>query len=186
MSDVFVTPKGTARYPHIETPDTAFNQNAYKVDIVLDPEDPETVELMKALDAKVEASLEEAKKKTKGAAKNKLQARPAYESEYDDNGDETGRIIIKCKQNAEIQGEPVDIKVVDAKKNDVQGVRIGAGSTIRVGFSCRSYCFQGMAGITRDLRAVQLLNLVEKEGNFGFDEEEGYTAAPQADDQLDF
>jgi len=187
MSKPLVTPKGIASYPHLDQPDTAFGQNAYKVTLILDASDPEVVELLNALDQLVDESLEAAKKDAKPAQKAKIGTNPPYEQELDDNGDPTGNVIIKFKQNAEINGEAVEIAVVDAKKNRLHGVRVGAGSTIRVGFTTRPYCMKGSAGITRDLRAVQLLNLVEKESSFGFDEEDGFTAAPEATaDDADF
>ena len=35
----FNSPKGTAQYAWLNTPDTAFNQNAYKVQLKLTPDD---------------------------------------------------------------------------------------------------------------------------------------------------
>lgn len=126
--------------------------------------------------------------------------------EYDDEGEETGRVLIRFKQKAEItyknkkgQEETFQKKVglFDSKgKHIKEPVKIGSGSTVKVSFEPHPYFMQKdkEVGISFNrLLGVQLINLVEYEGDgvgsaedMGFgaeDDEDGFEAGQYTSDQ---
>lgn len=199
---VYTTPKGVAMYPWLNTPDTkTFNgqetKPAYKVSLRLGGEDAE--KLKAHIDALVEESYEEAvakleKRIEEGSGKKKAEAKKKleeleraypYEPDYDDEGDETGDLVFKFKQNAQIPRkgkDPIDVKIrmFDTKRNLVD-VKVFGGTILKVSYTTRSYLMDSTnkAGVSLDLRAVQIIELVTGGGgsdnaaDYGFGDEEG-------------
>ena len=101
--------------------------------------------------------------------------------------DETGQICVKFNMKALIRkknGEEFEQKpgIVDAKKKPIKA-NVGGGSVIKVAFEPVPYYNAAAgSGVSLRLKAVQVLDLVEYGGgDYGFDEEEGYTAENEPD-----
>lgn len=184
------SPKGVAKYPHLNRPDTRFKDvGEYVVTLLFDPN--EIPEFLAQLDQIVDEAVEEQKqilKDKKQAAKAKqVQRKPAYKMELDQEGEETGKIEVRFKTKAFItldNGETITLEpqIFDAQGApvDKKKVLIYGGSVLKVNFSPRSYYMAStrMAGVTLDLNAVQILQLVTRGGDagyYGFESEEGFT-----------
>lgn len=194
----FRTPIGVARYPHLNKPDTYKNQSTYHVDLILDGEEAQeliaTIEEQRA--AKLKATVAELKKKGgKHAAKAKeITEHPAFEPEYDQNGDETGKVILKAKMKASFEkdGETVDLKpaIFDAKNNDLtkKPPFIYGGSRIRVAGVLFPYYMASTntVGVQLRMNGVKIIELVSggsrDAASMGFEEEEGDDLSASASD----
>ena len=144
----FNSPKGTAQYAWLNTPDTAFNQNAYKVQLKLTPDDAKDF-----ID-----TIQKVANDNFGAAKNVDM--PFTKDE------ETGEIILKFKSKY----KP---KLCDATGAVVStDPRVGGGSTIKV--QGNFYAYDGARkGVSLQMSAVQIIDLVEHGGGSQFDAVEG-------------
>ena len=117
--------------------------------------------------------------------KNGLFTKPAYDNEYDQNGDPTGNIEFKLKLKAQVQTRNGDIYtqrpiVVDAKRKPLDSsTAIGNGSVIKVAYEPISYMMAStkQVGVSLRLKGVQVIDLVEYGGGASmFDEEDGYVS----------
>jgi len=178
---MLTTPKGVAVYPHLTKPDTKFNaEGVYTIKLKLEGADAE--KLAKEIDAGIDASGVEAKADKKNAGKKIKRADPPY-SRKDD-----GSIEFSFKMNATgktKEGEVFTRKpiIFDKSAKPVQGLRIGGGSIVKVGYEMVPF-FTALvgAGVTLRLHAVQVLELVEYGANaayygFGNEAPEGETEA---------
>ena len=169
------TPKGTAQYPWLNQADTKFSElGDYKVNLIVP-----------AAEAKeFVTTVTDARKEAAQAEKAKKMAPLPIEKEYDDQGNETGNLIIKCKvsnKRSKKTGEVWDRKpaLFDAKLHPIND-KIGGGSTLRL--SVELYFWKSASlgmGVTIQPLAVQVLNLVEYSSgtsadDFGFEEEDGF------------
>lgn len=170
----FTTPVGVGRYMWVRKPDTKFNaEGTYKVDLILEGKDAE--KLKERIDGLIDEAWDE-KTDGLGAAKVKKLSRACpYEAEEDDDGNETGRTIFKFKQNAVIKmkdgsKKKVKIAVFDAKGKPTEANPY-SGSSVAVSFSTRPYLMEStkMVGITMDLLAVQIIELVSGGSRDGAD-----------------
>lgn len=198
----FQTPKGLFEYPHLNKPDTrefddgSKSKPAYKVNLVLEGEAME--KFKEFIDAKVSESFKSAVDELKASTDPKKKAKAKkvekaypYEPKLDASGNETGAMIFKFKQNAEIKLKDGTIKqiVVDlfdgrGQKIDRNAVKIGGGSEGRIAFTMRPYFMNATdkAGVTLDLQAAMITALVEYAGksasSYGFEiEEDGFDAS---------
>jgi hypothetical protein len=179
----YITPKGTAQYPYLTKPDTKFNPDGdYKINLEL--ESSEASEIMSFLDEQFAEAVEAAKKANPG--KKIKQGDVPYS--VDEN---TGKVTVRFKLKAKVtpkNGEPFEQRpaLFDAKGNPLDAdAKIGGGSKVKVAYEAIPY-FTAIAGagVSLRLRAVQVIELVEFSsggaGAFGFGEEDGYEAAPTA------
>jgi len=169
----FTTPVGVANYPYISKPDTQFDaEGVYKVTLAVPEEEAKPiVDLINAeLLAGIKA-LKEAKPKTKFKS-----APLPYSKEEDDDGNETGNILIKFKSKAAYKPS-----VFDAKNNPMVNHNIWGGSELKVNGAIAFYSSPSIGqGVTLRLRAVQVIQYVEGSdgaGKFNFEEEDGYVSA---------
>jgi hypothetical protein len=195
-----ITPKGVAKFPRLNKPDTKFNAaGVYSVKLVLSEEDATPLmeaintEAQKAFDAEVER-LNKAGKKAL-ATKLKL-ADPSYEPEVDADGEETGNVVFNFKTNASFvnkQGETIhkEVTMFDAKGVKLEGKKraeIWGGSELKVAFALMPYANAATktVGVSQRLNAVQVLKLVSGGGasaeSYGFGKEEGFEASEVEDD----
>ncbi len=191
----FTTPRFSALWCKLDTPDTKFNEKGvYSVKAKMNPENPKVQEFLAFLDEQGKAALDKAREainqeKNPGKRKQKLEAlvlNPPYEQEYDENGEETGSVLVNLKTSATYtnkDGEEVQrvIPMCDAHRVaiDATATKIGNGSTLCVkGTVGHNYVSaQNKAYVTLYISAVQVIKLVEYEANSfdGFEEEEdGY------------
>lgn len=162
MSKNFITPKGKAGYLNLETPDTRFDpEGKYKATVTLSEDEAEKIIAL----CKEEAMDELGPKK---AAKAKMPGKT--------NEDDSVTLTFKSKSKP---------KLFDAKGNPIKGniedLRIGSGSTIRVKGSAKAYENGANIGVTLYLNEVQIIKIVEYGGG-GFtadDDEEGFVASSE-------
>ena len=179
------TPKGIAQYPWLNTPDTKFSEHGdYKVNLIVPHED--AASFVEAVVTAHKQNAKEQKAKKLGKLEN------VFAKEYDDAGNETGNLIIKCKVSnrvAKKTGQLWDRKPVllDAKLNPMNDI-VGAGSLIRV--SCEVYFWSSASlgfGCSLQPMAVQVFDLKSPSGagadmDFGFEVGDGFTSEGVTDE----
>lgn len=187
-----VTPKGIAVWPWLTKPDTKFNSDGeYRVKLKLNKE--EHSDFLQSLEDKAQAAYDEAvaEMKEKGgkaaAAAKKMELHTPFEPEYDDEGDETGNVIVTIKSKA--SGTTKAGKAWKRKINifNAKGVHlknppaIYGGSLLKVEAEISPFSMPATktAGISLRISAVQVLQLSEGNGGgdasaHGFGVEEGY------------
>ena len=185
-SILVTTPIGEVNWFKLIKPDDKYNK--YQCDLILD--DSEAVQsLLAQVEELTEAKIEE----LKGEAKNPAAATKIKDSgnrpilpEYDDEGEETGRYVLKMSSPAQIKkkdGTLMDMyppKVFDARGKEIKGesrdsLRVGSGSTMRANLEVRVYGNSSIGcGVSLRPKAVQIVELKEW-GNSGggFDAVEG-------------
>lgn len=199
------SPIGTARYPHLHKPDKYKGDLKYKCDLVLDPDDEDHAEFLDDVKERAEAAFEKFKeelqekvdsKKLKGKklanAKQELKEMEVhypFEPEYDEEGEETGRIVVKTKSNAERKdkdGNPYikKLPIFDALGQRLEDVPpIWGGSELRLALDVYPYHMeaQHIAGISLLIGGVQIVELKTGSGataeDMGFGAVEGGFAA---------
>ncbi len=212
-----ISPIGLAQYPKLNTPDTKFNtKGVYECSLVLDPNDAEADWMLEGKPAKgvqnflnlldscadkgfeeSKANFKEAKKnaKTKKArdAKFDVERRDPYDIEIDDDGEETGFVIVKTRTNASYEKENADGTTTTIKTRpslfDAQGkamdVDIWGGTKLRLQFSLSTYVMlaNSDAGASKRLNAAQIISLVSSGGgdaqSYGFGVVDGGYEVPE-------
>jgi len=191
----FVSPKGVAVWPRLNEPDTKFKQEGeYTVSLAYDSDDAEYNKLVKFLEKRrdelFQEFLSENPKKKKSA-----EVAPVFTEETDENGDETGRMLLKFKMRAsgvsKRTGKPFTMRpdIFDAKGKKIEvAPQIGGGSTLKVSFELGGHFVESAKKFYLSLRlvAVQVIDLVEfgqrNAKDYGFGEEDGF----EADDDAPF
>jgi hypothetical protein len=200
-----VTPKGTAIYPKLNTPDTKFNaEGVYEVKSKFEPDAEDGVlgtkttswpEIIAAIDAQQDEFLKAKQAELmKGDGKAKKRAKEiesvewGREADVDDEGNETSMIVVKAKMKA--SGTTKDGKpwkrapsLFDAKskKLPTDAPPIWGGSVLKIAGKVVPYynAKDNVVGSTFYLEAVQVIELVSGQGreagDYGFGEEDGYT-----------
>lgn len=173
-------PAGTAYWCHTHEKDMRFakgdpKKGKYKAAVVLPRVEVE--DLLEQLHELAQEAYDNAKAEAKGKVaalfKNKeVDLKYGYEVEYDEDGSETGNVILTAKS----ENRPV---MVDAKKNKInKPVAVHKGDTIRIAVAIGQYFSPGFkcAGTTLYLNAVQIIEKTSggAAGSYGFDEEDGY------------
>lgn len=193
----YVSPAGFSIWPYLNKPDDQpINGNpqrpAYKNRLRLDEDDDTPVLINgkksdESLKELIDRLVDEAWDEHEIPAKYKKKASKIYpyEEEVDDEGEPTGNLIFKFKQNAEIEvnGEKrkVTIDLFDARKKKVKSL-VGNGSIVKMAFTTRPFgMVQGkdyIVGISLDFSAAQVLKLEAYGGgnadSYGFGDEEDY------------
>jgi hypothetical protein len=180
MKKTITTPKGIAKYPHVNEPNTRFNpMGEYSCSIVVSDEDGTAfrAKIEELFDAEYERECIIHKKKLK-----KSQHFPVAQ-------DEDGQWLVKTKQVSKVETKSGDVYTFDVKLFDASGqpvksenCRVGSGSQVRCSIEPRTWYNPSVGfGMTLSLRAVQVIELVESSGgssadSFGFDAEEGFKA----------
>jgi|TARA_R110000851_G_scaffold94300_1_gene205023 hypothetical protein len=178
------TPKGSANWVKVFTPDTKYQpEGEYSMKLIVREDLAEDTcnELDALTDAIYKKSIKDNPK-----LKDKLTKRTPYERVLDDEGNETGEIEFKFKTKARITAKDGatytnKVAVFDSKATPItEEVRIGNGSTMKVTFEPISYMMQStkQASVSLRLKSTQLIDLVEYGSANTFGEEEGYTFEP--------
>lgn len=160
---------------------------AYKLSIRYDAQNPAWLKMQEKIDALVEASYDKAVEEN--PKKKKLIVRQfPYSMETDDEGEETGNVVLKLKQNAFFVDKKTgterqaSVALFDAAGRPInrEKTMIYGGSTGVASFTTRPYLVDSTngAGISLDLKAVQVLVLVSaterSASSYGFQAQEGY------------
>ena len=176
------TPIGIAVWPRFDKPDTKFakpgESGVYSTKLRLDAD--KAAPLVAEIDEKMQAEFAKAKSEAKSpmkAKKVKL-ADPPYAE------DEDGSVLFTFKMQAggisKKDGKPWTNApaLYDAKGKPVNGLVVGNGSKIKVGYELTTFFTQLVgAGVSLRLKAAQIIELVERgsadASYYGFDAEEG-------------
>ena len=156
---MFVTPKGVARFPWLTVPDTRFDKEGkYKIDLVLDLEDEAAAQFVDALSQENKAHWDEVAKKDKSKAAASKSPHDPFKPDIDrSTGDETGKIVVKFSS----QFPPT---LWDAARQKITGdIKVGGGSEVRVAFVKNFYynAKDKECGMNLYLQQVQIIKLVE-------------------------
>jgi len=149
----FTSPKGTAQYAWLNTPDTAFGQNSYKVSLrVPADEAKEFIDLCKKV----------ANENLGAKAKD---CKMPYEVDK-----ETGEVVLKLKSKFKPKFADTTGRLTNHEP------RVGGGSVLKIKGNFYPYD-SANTGISLQMKSVQVIELVEFGGE-AFDAEEGsFTAA---------
>ena len=136
-----VTPVGTAQYPWLNTPDLKWDSDGqYRCNLILE-DNEETDAFMAKLQQEWTAAADHEKER-EGKQKARYGSQP-WMAEEDEDGNETGRTVIKAKLKAIVRpkgGTPWKKRpvLIDAKKNEM-GENIGGGSQVRLKLGVRGW-----------------------------------------------
>lgn len=180
--EIRTTPKGVAKYPHLNKPDEYKGKRSYKVSLVLGAK--ESAGLRKYIDEQVDKAWDELLSEFKPPVRKKAEKYYPYEEEFDDNDEPTGNYVFKFSKNAEFKDKKTDeiikvpMKLVDAKRNPMKE-NVWGGSILKVAFFCYPFANSGTKeiGVALKMEAAQIIDLVSGSGNSGadyFDDEEGF------------
>lgn len=164
-----ISPIGEALYPWINNADTEFNDaGVFKVDLRLTGKD--AADLREDVDEKAQAGFDELTADMTAGERKKFTIYRPYEVEEDDEGNPTGAIIFRFRQNATIKlkdgtEKKVQIGVQDSEGNDTR-VAIFGGSKLRVLYSARpiKVVSSKQAGVRLDFSMVQIAELAKSSG----------------------
>ena len=198
------TPKGTALYPNLNSPDTKFvPEGVYSCKMVFDPSDPEWAAFKEKICAMVDEVMEYYKAE-KPKVKKKLKAHYPFVEETDENGEETGREIFQTpKQNAVIRRKSDDkiikmtVPLFDSKGKEIdpKAMFVGNGTVLKCAIQPAPFHKNddNSVGLALRLKAVQVIQVAsgpsfadmgfeEEEDGFEFDEEQA-VAQQQTDNE---
>ncbi|WP_419810782.1 hypothetical protein [Bacterioplanoides sp.] len=178
-----ITPRVELQFARLDSPDFKYNTDGeFIAFIALDPANPEHAEFISDYREMEEAAWAELVEEDKKRKKWKTASRLV--EELDEEGDETGRLIMKFKQNHKLHSKKTGksytvntIPTLDASRKTVAGLKPSGGSIVRVKFRNRKAAVASSKEllITNDLVAVQVIELVEFNGAAnGFDDEDGF------------
>ena len=192
---IYTTPKGEARFCHLSKPSTKFKpEGEYDVTLVL--EGQEAADLVSLIDQLIDENRVEIQKKDPKFQKRLKEADPPYKDDIDKDGNETGKTLFKFTQKAQATskktGEIFTFAPVlyDSKRNVIHPKNVGFGSILRVAFEPYGYNSPSIgAGVSLRLKGVQIIDL--SGGGLtaevcGFEDEDGYLADSNMEDELDF
>jgi hypothetical protein len=174
------TPLGTAVFPHLNSPDTKFDDNGiYATSLSLSPEDAEPLiaALEKMYDTEYKKFCQDKKK-----AALKQSDKPWSEEVDKDSGEPTGNYIFKFKMKAKTKTGVEMRPVLFDSKCQPLAENIGGGSKMKVAFEPSCWFVPALGvGISLRLKGVQVVELKEWGGrsaeSLGFGEEEGFESA---------
>lgn len=157
--------------------------------IAIDKKEYEGSDLEKVIDTCLQVSYDEAVKKNP-KYKTQITKIEKVIPEVDDNGNETGRVLIKLKNKAKIEkdGQLIDRKlvVVDSKNNRIEDYEnLTSGTIARVSFTILPYftVASKTCGISCWMNSIQVIEPKFYEGNSDFDVvENGWTAGVSDED----
>lgn len=179
--EMIVSPRGEALWAKLfEAQGFEDGPRAYSISLLLDPNDPSTIEFTEKLDLMFEELHGSKCKVAKHGRPYRMQT-----TTQDGKEIETGLVEIRFKRKEmSNKGNPMDPPVVvDAKKNRWPKEKaIGNGSKIKVAFEYFGWEMAGAKGMSLDLAMVQVIELVEYARDVDpFDEEDGYELPAEAE-----
>lgn len=176
MSKVYTSPKGTAVWPRIDTPDTKFDEDGvFSCKLHVSEGD------FKAFEAQINKQVEaDYKAECASQGKDKLRRAASCPLRITDDGEYEIYAKQKAKVHTKSKGTlEFSIAAYDSQGKKIETPKIGSGSTLKMAVEVNTWFVPSQGfGYTLRLRAVQVIDLVEYgggEGSFGFGaEEDGY------------
>ena len=187
-----MSPEGTLVWPHLNTPDDKFVKpdGVYHAKLAVE-RGPELDEYVSKLEAELERFIETNPKEIKSPAFGKKRA-DLYDVEYDDEGNETGRVIFKFKlkpffgRDNQYSQSP---KLFDAQGRKYDPLpNVGNDSVAKIHGEMFPYYMESSkeAGVSLRCNNVQVLELVEfssgDENPFGDESGESFGGSDEGDD----
>jgi len=184
MNEIITTVLGTARYPHVNKPNTTFDPDgAYSCDILV------TEAEAKEFTAKVESIRSEAHEMEERKTGKKIRLC----KEFPVKQLEDGQWVIRSKQKAKGKNTRTNevyefkIKLFDAKGKPCD-VEVGGGSQVKMAVKPYTWYSPSLGfGISLQLKALQIMELVAPSASgasadaFGFtSEEEGFSSGGES------
>jgi hypothetical protein len=184
MSKVYTSPKGTAVWPRIDTPDTKFDEDGlFSCKLHVSEGD------FKAFEAQINKEVDAAyKAECSSQGKDKVRLAPSKPIRITDDGDYEIFAKQKAKVHTKSKGT-LDFSVAcyDSKGSKIDTPKIGSGSQLKMAVEVNTWFVPSQGfGYTLRLRAVQVIDLVEYgggegTGSFGFgSEEDGYVGSGES------
>jgi hypothetical protein len=166
MSKVYTTPKGTAVWPRIDTPDTKFDEDGlFSCKLHVSEGDFNAFELL--INEEVERAY---KAECAAQGKDKLRRAPSSPLRITDDGD----YEILAKQKAKVKTKTkgileFSIACYDSTGKKIAAPKIGSGSQLKLAVEVNTWFVPSQGfGYSLRLRAAQVLELVEYGGGGGF------------------
>lgn len=167
----------TTGFTYLSRPDEYKGKRKYKVSLILDPmvdEDAEFLNLLEtAANDAYNKGVEEAQSKGGKAiaAAKRVQLHLPYEPEYSDDGEETGRFIVKAAANADYVRDGVT-KEINLRFSDAEGNTpertpiIYTGTILSLNGVLVPYFSAGFnkAGVSLRIYGVKIDTLVDRDG----------------------
>ena len=175
MSKVYTSPKGTAVWPRLDTPDTKFDEDGmYSCKLHVSEGD------FNAFELQINEAVEQAyKNECLAQGKDKVRRAASSPLRITDDGDY--EIFAKQKAKVHTKSKGIlefSIAAFDSKGMKIEMPKVASGSTLKVAVEVNTWFVPSQGfGYTLRLRAVQVIDLVEfgGEGGFGFGSEaDGY------------
>lgn len=184
MNDTITTTVGTARYPHVNKPNTTFDPDgAYSCDIIV------TEAEAKEFAAKIETIRSEAHEMEERKTGKKIRLC----KEFPIKETEDGQWIIRSKQKAKGKNSRTgEVYEFNIKLFDAQGqacdVEVGGGSKVKMAIKPYTWYSPSLGfGVSLQLKALQIIELVAPSASgagassFGFtSEEEGFSSGGES------
>ena len=172
---------GESLYPHLNRPDVKFNENGeYKVTLKI-PAD-KAKDMIALYEKAIEDSISKAETELKGK-KVKVAPKPfSIEDGFDLKKYKMKATGINRKTKEPFSQRPL---LFDAKKNHLNpsSCNIWGGSKMKIAYVLRSYYSPALgAGVTAQLKAVQIIELVEGKQMDLFAKEDGYETKTSAEE----
>lgn len=196
---VSTTPLGIALWTCINKPSTKFKpQGEYNLDVAFDAATAEPMQaaFKAAAEAAKKMYLDKETDPKKKAVLNKLELHVPGVEELGEDGNPTGRIVFKFKQDAIItpkdkSKQPFEIKIgiFDGKNAPIPStVLVGKGTELKVAYEIIPFAMAATkkVGVKLRLKAVQIIKLVKYGGSgnasdFGFESDDSAESyAPDA------
>lgn len=176
MSKVYTTPKGTAVWPRLDTPDTKFDDDGlYSCKLHVSEGD------FKAFEAQINKQVEaDYKAECASQGKDKIRRASSTPVRITDEGDYEIYAKQKAKVHTKSKGTlEFTVASFDSQGKKIEMPKVGSGSTLKMAVEVNTWFVPSQGfGYTLRLRAVQVIDLVEfggGESGFGFGaEEDGY------------
>jgi hypothetical protein len=175
------TPPAPVRWANLLSPDYRFaTQNdprgTYSIEVLLDPARENHAAILKELEnywaSEYEATCRAERKKALV-----VHDKP-WKTDTGDDGAPTGLVSLRPKNKeyfTDKAGKRVNVTVdqFDSQETPIR-VQIGNGSTCKVNFEVFAFYHAGKFGLSLRLRAVQVVELVDFDRNYGFEKTSGY------------
>lgn len=197
-----LTPKGTFKFPKLNTPDTYKGDTKFKNTLLVSPDDPEVQKWITKLEGIRDEEVERIKKELIDAGKpglaKKVSTRDVFHMDTDKEGEETGLLAFHAHMKAEVKskktGKLVQLrpKFFDAAGRKIKKVpEIWGGTVGRMGVDIRGSKrpADGAIGVTLYLDAVFIVDLHGPSGRdasaYGYQGEEGGYSYEEDEDSSD-
>lgn len=183
-----ISPRGKALWCKVATPDRKFNtKGEYSTDLILNPDDVNVDKFLVDLQAMLDEAAEQQRAELKPPKNKTLKVRELTKPQYDEDGNETGMVIMNFKMKDVDEREAGDNKILvfDTNGKELKTIPlVGNDSIIKVQAYIKPYYMasDNSMGLSKYWKGLQIIKLNEFSGASGFGKEDGDY---EADDEVD-